>query len=213
MSGMPENGFAELPETLAAPTPRGWVWPAWIVIALFVAGSVFLRERGDNGAAKAAPAGEDRLTLRLAELQYRTLVGAAKVRDAHRLLPHGDAHGAADLDQELPGDARQYPGGQRRGDGGAQSRSGMRDALREATFGGEHPARQRSSGNGERTGFADAKNEADGNHGCRAPGERGEGGEYAPPGDDNCEGAARADLVAEPGARELKKGEAQPVAG
>src|SRR5262245_26638090 len=80
MSEYAENGFAELPEALPAPTPRGWVWPAWIIIALFVAGSVFLRERGgDDGAGKAAPAGDDRLTLRLAELQYRTLVGAAQV--------------------------------------------------------------------------------------------------------------------------------------
>src|SRR5262249_36716953 len=80
MSEYAENGFAELPEALPAPTPRGWLWPAWMVIALFVAGSVFLRERGgDDGGANAAPDGEDRLTLRLAELQYRTLVGATKV--------------------------------------------------------------------------------------------------------------------------------------
>ena len=84
----------------------------------------------------------------------------------------------------------------------------MRDALREAAFGGKHPAGQRTSGNGERTGFADAENEADRDHGCGVPGEGGEGGEYTPPGDDNCERAARADFVAEPGAGKLEKREA-----
>src|SRR5262245_24390087 len=80
MSEYVENGLAELPEALPAPTTRGWVWPAWIVIALLVAGYVVLRERsGDEAPGGAAPAGDDRLTLRLAELQYRTLVGAAKV--------------------------------------------------------------------------------------------------------------------------------------
>src|SRR5262245_25756483 len=87
MSEYAENGFAELPEALPAPVPRGWVWPAWIIIALLVAGSVFLRARGgdDGGAGRAAPAGDDRLTLRMAELQYRFLVGAAKVFEEKQL--------------------------------------------------------------------------------------------------------------------------------
>lgn len=89
----------------------------------------------------------------------------------------------------------------------------MRDALREAALGGEHPAGQRTGGDGERAGFAHTKYETDRYHGGRVPGEGGEGGEYTPPGDDNCEGAARADFVAEPGAGKLEKGEAYPVTG
>ncbi len=89
----------------------------------------------------------------------------------------------------------------------------MRDALREAAFGREHPARERARRDGECARFADAENKADGDHRRGVPGGGGEGGEDTPPGDDDCKGAARSEFIAEPGARDLEKREAHAIAG
>jgi len=77
MSEYQDNHFAEAHEpSEAPPAPRSWAWLAWCIILLIVAGSLIAREL----TVEAAPqAGDDKLSRRLIELQYRTLVGAAKV--------------------------------------------------------------------------------------------------------------------------------------
>ena len=112
-----------------------------------------------------------------------------------------------------PAIEQDHPNHERRRDGSAQARTSVRESLREAAFGGKHPTGERSRGDWERAGFADTEDEADHHHRGGVPGERGEGCEDTPPGDDDRERAARADFVAKPSPGNLEKRETPAKTG
>src|SRR5262249_50988100 len=116
----------------------------------------------------------------------------------------GDAQDAEEEKGSAPS-ARGDNGGHEHGSyGAAQPRAGMGNALGKSSLARQHPARQRSRGNGKCTRLSQTAQKPHDSHGGGAPGQSGGRDESGPPANDEGEGAARADAVTEPAAGNLK---------
>ncbi len=96
--------------------------------------------RNTNADLPPRTAGGGMDQIELGSVDAAMLFGRVAIVEEPDCGPHQAEHGESEKGH-APAVAQDHPDHQRRSDGGAQPRAGMRDALREAAFGREHPAR------------------------------------------------------------------------
>src|SRR5207248_1668454 len=127
----------------------------------------------------------------------------AEIPDPHE---HPDETATSEGDERpAPRDERDQPRHDRRGDGVAEARERMRDALRKTALMGGHPTLHRARRDWERRAFADAEHEPAQEQGRYAAGEAGEYRRGGPDETADEQRDARSEPIPNPPAEHLKE--------